>query len=119
MGTNFIGRLAIGILLVAFLVAGFGYLSTQKKLTVAESSLVTADQVKEVALFNKMFVEKVLASKAQMSFDDRLELENSVRKLSDVEILRLWRAFTNSKSDADAQVQVKDLLQLLAAKMVE
>ncbi len=67
--------------------------------------------------FAKLFVDKVLLTKSEVSFDDRLKLENAVRELNDGEILGEWNKFVNSKNETDAQEAVKGLLGLLVHKI--
>jgi hypothetical protein len=73
---------------------------------------------KQVAEFNQLFVEKVLKAQGEIDFDTRLQLENSARAIGDKEILAQWQKFTDSKDQLEAQVEVKNLLSLLAKKTV-
>lgn len=52
-----------------------------------------------------------------MSFDTRLKLEAAVRSLDDEEILSQWQKFTESKTEAEAQTEVKNLLEMLVKKI--
>ena len=67
--------------------------------------------------FEGLFIEKVLKADKEVSFDDRLQLENTVRALNDQEILEAWNAFVNSKNQDEAQTAVKNLLSLLVKKV--
>ncbi len=76
-------------------------------------------KTQEVAQFDKMFIEKVLMSNKQVSFEERLALENAVRKLNDADILNQWNKFVESGDSVVAQGEVKKLLSLLADKIVK
>jgi len=66
--------------------------------------------------FLKMFVKEVIKSDTEVDFDTRLKLENAVRELNDKEVLNKWQAFVDSKNEIEAQINVKDLLELLVVK---
>ncbi len=72
---------------------------------------------KKIVDFSNLFIEKVLKSNKDVSFDDRLTLETSVRDLNDGAILLQWQKFTDSKTKEDAQREVKNLLELLLKKI--
>lgn len=83
-----------------------------------EVSGITAKEPRADALsFTKTFVEKVLGAEGEISFADRLELENDVRELNDYEILNQWMRFADSKTEAGAQKEVINLLSLLLKKI--
>ena len=67
--------------------------------------------------FSKLFVEKVLKADKEVSFEDRLLLENKVRDLKDPEILAQWEKFTGSATQDQVQQEVKVLLDLLITKI--
>ena len=69
------------------------------------------------AQFNQLFVAKVLNAGGEVTFEDRLELENAVRGLGDAEVLEAWNGFVNAPDEGEAQVQVRRLLGILAARM--
>jgi len=66
--------------------------------------------------FLSLFIKKVLKAEKEVDFDTRLMLENKVRELNDKEILEAWNKFVNSKSENEAQKNVKDLLDILVDK---
>lgn len=81
---------------------------------------IAADKVSfnsNVLDFESLFIEKVLKAKGEVSFEDRLHLETVVRNLSDSQILEQWNKFVNSKNEAQAQEEVKNLLGLLVSKI--
>lgn len=72
----------------------------------------------EIVSFLKLFIEKILKGEKEVSFEDRLRLENAVRDLKDKNILSLWEGFTQAKTSEEAQLSLKDLLQALVNKIV-
>lgn len=69
---------------------------------------------KKVA-FAKLFVEKVFLGKGDVSFEDRLLMENAVREINNKEILNQWQRFVDSNSE-NAQSEASALLIMLLAK---
>jgi hypothetical protein len=67
--------------------------------------------------FLQVFIIKVLKAEKEVSFEDRLKLENTVRDLNNAEVLSQWEKFTSSKTEEIAQEEVKNLLDLLVRKM--
>ena len=67
--------------------------------------------------FLNLFIDKVLNAQGEVSFEDRLQLENRVRDLKDPEVLAQWEKFTGSASEEQVQVEVKNLLALLVKKI--
>ena len=46
-----------------------------------------------------------------------MKLETEKKKKNDKEILAQWQKFTDSKTESDAQREVKNLLEILANKI--
>ncbi|MBU4275040.1 hypothetical protein KKE19_04495 [Patescibacteria group bacterium] len=67
--------------------------------------------------FTKLFITKVIRAKEDVSFEDRLQLENAVREINNKAIFDQWQKFTEAKSEAQAQEDVKILLDLLVNKI--
>jgi hypothetical protein len=67
--------------------------------------------------FLKLFITKVLKAEGEVDFETRLKLENAVREIQDKEILDQWTKFTESKTEEEAQKNVKDLLEILINKL--
>ena len=70
-----------------------------------------------VLSFTELFMEKVLRGSASVSFDDRLQLENSVRALNDKDIFASWEKFTNAKNQTEVQLDFYALFDLLLKKI--
>lgn len=66
--------------------------------------------------FLHLFITKVLKAEKEIDFETKLELENRIRELQDREILDLWNKFINSKTEIEAQTNVKDLMEALTKK---
>jgi len=67
--------------------------------------------------FLNLFVDKVLESNSEVSFEDRLKLENAIRNINDPDLLAKWESFTSSSNEVQIQQQVKDLLKALIKKI--
>jgi hypothetical protein len=67
--------------------------------------------------FGQLFIDKVLRAEGEVNFDTRLELENKVRALNDKDILAGWQKFLASKTEIEAQTNIKDFLALLFNKI--
>lgn len=109
----------ICILLAGNIFFGMRYVVVQKELRESQAA-VSAQNINERTLeFTRLFVEKVLKSDTEVDFDTRLQLENSVRAIGDEEILAQWQRFTETKTEAEAQDEVKNLLGLLMKRIEE
>lgn len=111
------------VIIILALIAGnifFGvkYVNMQKILRQTQATVKTQQKDARVLIFTKLFVDKVLKADNEVNFETRLELENAVRNLEDEEILSQWQQFTESKTEADAQEQVKNLLGMLINKII-
>lgn len=71
----------------------------------------------EILLFTQLFMDKVLSGSKEVSFEDRLQLENSVRALNDQEIFNSWQTFTKAKDQTETQQNFYSLFQLLLKKI--
>jgi len=70
----------------------------------------------KVLEFTKMFVGLVLKADGEVSFENRLALENAVRAIKDESILLQWQKFTKA-SDLEVEKEAKNLFQLLLDKI--
>ena len=71
----------------------------------------------KVLEFMKTFIVKVLKAENEVSFEDRVTLENQVRDLKDQEITSTWNSFVKAQTELQAQDAVKKLLLLLVEKV--
>lgn len=93
------------------------YQEARKTLSRNYVILQESSRINEIAQFNKMFVDRVLLNKKPVNFEERLALENAVRKLNDADILNQWTRFVESNDDGMAQEEVKKLLSVLIEKI--
>src|SRR4030042_427533 len=100
------------VLLVACVFSGFKYFTVQKELAQTQAVLETQKTNEKILDFTKFFIEKVLKAETEVDFETRLKLETEVRDLGDEEILSQWQEFTESKTEAEAQEKVKNLLEI-------
>lgn len=113
------------VFLIVLVLALFGtnaflfykYRLAQTNLDAAKQVIATRTVNAKILNFMNMFIDKVLKAQGEVSFNDRLTLENAVRDLNDPQILDDWNAFVNSKTEPDAQGAVKNLLSDLAKKI--
>jgi hypothetical protein len=84
-----------------------------------EKSAIIFPNTKNEKIINflKLFITKVLKAEGEVDFETRLKLENAVREIQDKEILDQWTKFTESKTEDEAQKNVKDLLEILINKL--
>lgn len=105
------------ILLAGNVFLGVRYFSVVKELRQTQAALEIQKTNDKVLEFTKLFIAKVLKSKTEVDFETRLKLENAVRNLGDEKILVQWSKFVESKTETDAQENVKNLLETLMSKI--
>jgi hypothetical protein len=113
-----ISRTAVNVIiaaLVLFLCAQY-YLQVQD-LQLMKKELRYEQANKKITSFLNLFIEKVLKAQGEVSFEDRLRLENAARDLDDKELLSLWEKFTQAQTADQIQQAAKDLLQGLVKKI--
>jgi len=115
--SNLFWIILVLILLVGNVFFGVKYFAVQKEVKMVQTALETQKTNEKVLDFTQLFIEKVLKAETEISFETRLKLENAVRNLDDEEILSQWQKFTESKSEVEAQKQVKNLLEMLVGKI--
>lgn len=110
---------AILFILIAVLVGGNIYFATKYLTAKKESaSALEVKSVDEKTLeFAKLFISGVLKADKEVDFETRLRLENMVRNLGDKEILAQWQKFVESKTELEAQSNVKDLLEVVVSRI--
>ena len=111
------------VLIIFFLISlagnvffGLWNAQMQKDLRLIKSELEAKNNNIGIINFTEMLVRDVLSSDNEVSFETRLQLENAVRELDDVEILSQWKKFTESAVEVQAQMEVKKLLKILLSK---
>ena len=94
----------------------FEYTALKKELRTTRAELSARQLNEKVLDFYRLFIVKVLKTEGEVDFETRLQLENAVRELQDDEVLAQWNKFTNSKDEQEAQLEVKNLLEMLVEK---
>ena len=117
MDKKIICYIVIFILLVGNAFFGSQYFILQKELKNSQDTVKTQHFNEKIINFSNLFISKVLKANKDISFEDRLKLENAVRDMQDPEVLAQWKKFTDSKTEQDAQTEVKNLLGLLISKI--
>lgn len=115
--TNKITKIIIIILIIVSFFFAYLYFSSAVKLRNAEQMVANQQINEKVLTFSQLFFDKVLQGTKTVSFDDRLQLENSVRALNDKEIFDAWTKFTSAKDPAEVQKDFYDLFWLLLGKI--
>lgn len=110
------------IIIIAILIAGniffsFQYLANYREARRLGAIANTQKINEQVLAFAKLFIEKVLKAETEASFETRLQLENAVRNLDDNKIMTQWQKFVESKTEAEAQEEVKNLLSIVIEKI--
>jgi len=109
--------LIILILVAVVLVLGGQYYVERRDLVAAQNAVKTFQYDQKVLNFTKLFISKVLKADGEVSFEDRLLLENTVRAINDKTIFNQWQKFINAKTALEAQIEVKNLLEMLVNKI--
>lgn len=99
------------------IILGAQYFTLQKELKKTQAEIRVSRKNDKVFAFTRLFVEKVLKADGEVSFEDRLALENAVRDTNDQEIIDQWKKFTGSSDEKEAQGEVKNLLGLLVEEI--
>ncbi len=116
-------RLSSNVLMISLVMMNifFGIQYTQNirnEDKMIEEQAQRTEQRIQVAKFMRLFIEKVLSTNGTVTFEDRVQLENDVRKLGDEQIVKQWQSFVGSKDGEQAQQRAILLMSLLSNKMV-
>jgi hypothetical protein len=93
------------------------YCASLKRIKIAQNFLLTCQNNEKVIDFGKMFVNKILKAEGEVSFEDRLVLENAVRDINSQLVFDQWQKFVNAGNETVAQIELKNLLELLVNKI--
>lgn len=105
------------ILLAIASYAVYKYMEVARALESANGMLTQRNVNAKMLLFTQLVLDKVLGASKEVSFDDRLQLENAVRDLQDAAVLHQWETFTGSKTQEEAQGNLRALLSILVRKI--
>jgi len=92
------------------------YVTQRKRIENLDNKISAIKQSKNILIFQKIFVEKVLKANGEVDFDTRVELQNAVNAIADEDITAIWNSLLSSKDEEEGQEKVKALLSLLAEK---
>ena len=93
-------------------------LTKQQQLNLANTALNVCKVNTDIISLQKLFIDKVLSTKGEVSVEDRLLLEKAVVDLKDNDIINAWNIFTASATEQEAQASVLVLLKLFAGKII-
>jgi len=114
-------KIIYAVILIALFISNLFFIiqyRTQKKELEEIKKPLEIRKINEKILnFTSLFIEKVLKAEGEVDFETRLKLENAVREINDQEILTEWQKFVDSKTESEAQQEVKNLLELLMNKI--
>lgn len=105
------------LLLAGNVFLGVQYFALQNECKQVRATLNGEQTNSKIVEFTKMFVSDVLKAQNEIDFETRLTLENAVREIGDAEILAQWQKFTESRTEEEAQLEVKNLLEMLVNKI--
>ena len=113
-------RLLSNILMV-LLVAGNIFFSVQYVAGINQAN--TQEDTKattryQTSRFLKYFIDTVLNTEGEISFENRVKLENDVRQLHDADLTAQWELFIGSTNTKDAQSHAVKLMSMLTNKML-
>ena len=93
------------------------YFSAQTQLKEANQIIKDQQINAKIVAFTQLFIDKVLSGQTEVSFEDRLQLENAVRGLNDQEIFDQWQKFVKGGTSQEGQQNLTKLLKLLITKI--
>ena len=105
------------VLLASVIFLGIRYVNLMRQYEEVKAQTDSYVLNDKVLAFSDLFINKVLKSDTEVSFEDRLHLENSVRELNDPELFGWWNSFVQAKTEEQAQTAVKNLLATLIKKI--
>ena|SRR3989338_9266628 len=110
--------IAIIVALTALnLTLAWQWIATAQQTEKLNQEVIRNDKNHKIIVFTQLLTDTVLNQDKEISFEDRLELEQAVRNLNDQEIFDQWQLFTKSTSDAETQKNFIDLIKLLLSKV--
>ncbi len=117
MVKNTAAKISLTILII-LLIATNGWWAVRSYRAIPKQEISLPDpaikQRAEVIAFLKFFVATVLQGEGEISFDDRLKLENMIRSINDEPTLTQWKEFVSAQNNTNAQKALKNLLEALA-----
>lgn len=118
--TRFISNILMILLLAGniFLSIQYIYSIKAEKAVVVDTSAAEVIKIKN-ANFLKLFINKVIKENGNVSYDDRVQLENDVRQIHNPELTKQWTIFVENKDPKQAEAAASDLMLILAEGTVK
>jgi hypothetical protein len=111
---KYIFYVIIAVLIIVNIFTGYQYFVANKKLQgIIDRDVKNAN----IVSFSRLFIEKVLKTQGEISYQDRLKLEGAVLATTDDDIVGAWNKFLESTTEAEAQDRVLALLTLFPNKL--
>ena len=114
--TNF-SNIVIVILIISNIFFAWKFLASEVTIKNLQTKIDSQKTNNQILLFTQLFMDKVLSGSKEVSFDDRLQLENSVRALNDKEVFDSWQTFTRASNQTQTQQDFYNLFKLLLKKI--
>lgn len=112
--------IAIIVILALVLMYSFiRFITVNNELQQLQQKEINVETNTTILNFTHLLIDRVLKNDSEVSFEDRLELENAVRATEDTEVLAAWKSFVESESSREAQVNIVELLDILMDKVQE
>ena len=105
------------LVILAIILMGYNIFFTIKYFSIQRQYDEILDVTKtddKIKFFNNIFINKVLKSQGEVSYENRLELENAAVNTNDNQIIAQWHNLLESQTEEEAQKGVIDLLVLFA-----
>ena len=112
--TKFIVIVLFILSLAGNIVLGFNLYLKNREVELAKQKIQLNESMVN---FGNVFIDKVLRSTGEISFDDRLMIENAVRDTKDKDLYDIWQRFVSSQSEEQGREEVKNLLQVIVNKI--
>jgi hypothetical protein len=90
---------------------------SRQQLQEANQSIKGQKANEKIVIFTQLFVDKVLSGQDEVSFEDRLQLENAVRDINNQEIFTQWQKFAKGGTTTETQQNLAKLLKLLMSNI--
>jgi len=112
------GVILLILVLVSAVIVLFGqYLIVLQKQKIDQETLKLYQYNGKILTFTKLFVKSVLKSDGEVPLSEVLKLENAARDINNKPIYEEWQKFVNAKSPLEAQIEVKNLLEMLVDRV--
>ncbi|MBU3896136.1 hypothetical protein KKG36_02395 [Patescibacteria group bacterium] len=112
-----INRVIIIVLISVVVILGGQYYSLYKDLQTQKSLNQIYQYNGKMLNFAKLFIAKVIMAQGDVSFEDRLKLENAVRNINDETVFEQWQRFIEAETESQVGENAKILLELLVNKI--